>query len=115
MLAFALPSLPGESSGNVSALCSTARLRSSTPTGNIPEAPELETPRWKGHIVGSQWCPLLRGSTITWLSSILNPAVSQPVAYVQGNKGYDSFYMENTFVNQNARNFIEMQIIRILN
>ena len=35
-----------------------------TPTENIPEAPELGTPRYKGQNFGSQWCPLLRGSTI---------------------------------------------------
>ena len=33
-------------------------------TGNIPEAPELGTPRFYGQNFGSQWCPLLRGSTV---------------------------------------------------
>ena len=37
---------------------STARLRSATPTGNIPEVPELGTPRYSGQNVGPQWCPL---------------------------------------------------------
>ena len=29
-----------------------------TPTGNLPEAPELETPCYEGQNVSSQWCPL---------------------------------------------------------
>ena len=37
---------------------SSARIRSATPTGNIPEAPELWTPRYSGQNVGPQWCPL---------------------------------------------------------
>ena len=32
--------------------------RYTIPTGIILEAPELETPRYKGQNVGSQWCPL---------------------------------------------------------
>ena len=35
-----------------------------TPTGNIPETPELGTPLYNGQNFGSQWCPLLRGSTV---------------------------------------------------
>ena len=33
-------------------------------TGNILEATELGIPRYNGQILGSQWCPLLRGSTV---------------------------------------------------
>ena len=35
-----------------------SRITHTTPTGNIPEAPELGTPRYNGQNVGSQWCPL---------------------------------------------------------
>ena len=38
--------------------CSTAGLRSTTPTENIPEATELGTPHYNGQNVSSQWCPL---------------------------------------------------------
>ena len=38
------------------------------PTRNILEAPELETPRYKGQNVDSQWCPLWRGSTVYHLA-----------------------------------------------
>ena len=47
-----------ESSENVASSRSTAGLRSTTPTENIPEATELGTPHYKGQNVGSQWCPL---------------------------------------------------------
>ena len=33
-------------------------------TGNILEATELGIPRYNGQNLGSQWCPLLRGSTV---------------------------------------------------
>ena len=37
-------------------------------TGYILEAPELGTPRYNGQNVGSQWCLLKRGSTVSpWL------------------------------------------------
>ena len=35
-----------------------------TPTGNILEASELGTSPYNGQNVGSQWCPLQRGSTV---------------------------------------------------
>ena len=35
-----------------------------TPTGYIPEAPELGTPCYKETNAGSQQCPLQRGSTV---------------------------------------------------
>jgi len=33
---------------SIAMLCSTAQLRSTMPTANIPEAPKLGTPRYKG-------------------------------------------------------------------
>ena len=52
-----LPSLPCQCTArkapNAATLCSTAQLRSTTPTGNIPEAPELVTPCYKGQNVCS--------------------------------------------------------------
>ena len=35
-----------------------------TPTGNIPETPQQRTSLYNGQNVGSQWWPLLRGSTV---------------------------------------------------
>ena len=35
-----------------------------TPTGNLPQTPELERPLHNRQKVGSQWCPSLRGSTL---------------------------------------------------
>ena len=35
-----------------------------TPTGNIPEPPELGTPLYNRQNFGSRRCPLLRGSTV---------------------------------------------------
>ena len=37
---------------NAATLYLTARLHSTMPTGNIPEAPELGTPRYNGQNVG---------------------------------------------------------------
>ena len=34
------------------------------PTGNILETPELGTPLYNRQNFGSQWCPLLKGSTV---------------------------------------------------
>ena len=42
-----------ESSKNAATLYSTVGLRSNMHTRNTPEAPELETPRYKGKNVGS--------------------------------------------------------------
>ena len=36
-----------------------------TPTENIPETPELGTPCYNGQKFDSQWCSLLRGSTVS--------------------------------------------------
>ena len=47
-----------ESSENVATLYLTAGLCKTTPTENIPEAPELGTPRYHRQNVGSQWCQL---------------------------------------------------------
>ena len=35
-----------------------------TPTGNIPETPQQRTSLYNGQNVGSQWWPLLSGSTV---------------------------------------------------
>jgi len=40
-----------------------------TPTGNIPETPELGIPLYNGQNVSSQWCQLLRGSTVQFCTS----------------------------------------------
>jgi len=50
--------LTSESSKNATMLCSTARLHSAIPAGNILKAPELGTPHCNGQNVGLQWCPL---------------------------------------------------------
>ena len=54
VLPSAEPSLPAhkEEAENVASLCSTAQLWTTTPTENIPEAPELRTPHYKDKIVG---------------------------------------------------------------
>ena len=52
------PSLPAYSKGNRRPILLNSLIMRTTPTGNIPEAPELGTPRYKGQNVGSQWCPL---------------------------------------------------------
>ena len=47
-------------SENTATLCSTA-WSYITPTRNVPEAPELGTPCYKGQNFGTRWCP---GSTV---------------------------------------------------
>jgi len=43
---------------NVATWFSTAQSRSTTSTGNTPEAPELGTPRYKGNFFGSEQCAI---------------------------------------------------------
>ena len=61
------PFPPGYSKGKLrkhSRVVLNGWITPTMPTGNIPKVPELETPRYKGQNVGSQWCPLQRGFTV---------------------------------------------------
>ena len=53
-----------------------------TPTGNIPETPELGTPRYNGENFGSQWCLLLRGSTVVRRLFDVDPSPLAPPSVI---------------------------------
>ena len=67
VLVSALPSPAVNSKGsseNIAMLCSTARLCSTMPTGNIPEAPELRTLSYNRQKVGFLMVSTMGGSTV---------------------------------------------------
>ena len=69
-----------------------AGLRITMPTGNIPESPELGTPRYNVN-VGSQLCQLKRGSTVLVLFTSFSstPVLSAPAAVGH----FSSFIIKN--------------------